>query len=55
MATLNDFQLKERKYIPTFPKALGKPTMYIEGSPCEDEEPMPAGEFHGMQMHTLFD
>ena len=55
MATLNDFQLKQRKYIPIFPKARGKPTIYIEGYPCEDEAPMPATEFHGMQMHTLFD
>ena len=55
MNTLNDFELKQRKYIPVFPKASGKPTVYIEGYPCEDDEPMPAGEFHGMQMHSLFD
>ena len=54
MDTLNDFQLKQRKYMPTFPKASGKPTVYIEGYPSEDEEPMPAGEFHGVQMHSLF-
>lgn len=55
MKTLNDFQLKQRKYMPVFAKATGKPTIYIEGYPCEDKEPMPATEFHGMQMHTLFD
>ena len=55
MNTLNDFELKQRKYMPVFPKASGKPTVYIEGYPCDDDEPMPAGEFHGMQMHSLFD
>ena len=55
MNTRNDFELKQRKYMPVFPKAIGKPTIYIEGYPYEDEEPMPAGEFHGMQMHSLFD
>lgn len=55
MNTLNDFQLKQRKYIPLFPKASGKPTVSIEGYPCDDREPMPANEFHGMQTHTLFD
>lgn len=55
METLNDFQRKQRKYMPVFPNASGKPTVYIEGYPSEDEDPMPAGEFHGMQMHTLFD
>ena len=52
METLNDFQLKQQKYMPVFPNASGKPTVYIEGYPSEDEDPMPAGEFHGMQMHT---
>ncbi|MXV75625.1 Uma2 family endonuclease [Candidatus Poribacteria bacterium] len=55
MNTANDFELKQRKYMPVFPKASGKPTIYIEGYPYEDDEPMPAGEFHGMQMHSLFD
>ncbi len=53
MATLNDFQLKQRKYIPIFPKALGKPTMYIEGYPCEDDEPMAATDFHAEQITTF--
>ena len=55
MGALNDFEFKQRKYMPVFPKASGKPTVYIEGYPYEDEEPMPAGGFHGMQMHNLFD
>ena len=55
MEPLNDFQHKQQKYIPIFPKASGKPTIFIEGYPSEDKDPMPAGECHGMQMHTLFD
>ena len=50
MGTLNDFQLKQRKYMPIFPKAVGKPTIYIEGYPCEDDEPMAATGFHGEQI-----
>ena len=55
MNTRNDFELKQRKYMPVFPKAIGEPTGHIEGYPSEDENPMPAGEFHGMQMQSLFD
>ena len=55
MRTLNDFELKQRKYMPVFPKAIGKPTVYIEGYPSEDENPMPAGEYHGMQMQSLYE
>lgn len=50
MATLNNFQRKQRKYIPIFPKANGKPTVYIEGYPCEDDEPMAATGFHADQI-----
>lgn len=50
MNTLNDFQRKQRKYIPLFPKASGKPTVYIEGYPCEDDEPMAATGFHADQI-----
>ena len=53
MHTLNDFALKQRKYMPTFPKAIGKPTVYIEGYPCEDDEPMGATAFHSEQITTL--
>ena len=40
MKTVNNFEFKQRKYIPVFPKAAGKPTVYIEGYPYEDDEPM---------------
>lgn len=53
MDTVNDFELKQRKYIPVFPKANGKTTVYIEGYPCEDDEPMSATDFHGEQIITL--
>ena len=55
MNTLNDFELKQRKYIPIFPKATGKPTTYIEGYPCEDDEPMAATGFHGEQIRIFSD
>lgn len=55
MNTLNDFEIKQRKYIPKFSKANGKPTIYIEGYPCEDDEPMAATAFHGLQINILFD
>ena len=55
MDTLNDFQIKQRKYMPVFPKASGKPTVYIEGYPSEEKRTMPAGEFHAMQMQSLFE
>ena len=53
MNTLNDFELKQRKYMPVFPKASGKPTVYIEGYPCEDDEPMAATDFHAEQITTF--
>ena len=53
MNTLNDFELKQRKYIPVFPKANGKPTVYIEGYPYEDDEPMAATDFHAEQITTF--
>ena len=55
MDTLNDFHFKQKKYMPVFPKASGKPTIYIEGYPCEDDEPMAATGFHGVQITTFFD
>ena len=51
----NDFEFKKRKYMPVFPKANGKPTIYIEGYPCEDDEPMAATDFHAEQIITLSD
>ena len=50
-----DFAHKQRKYMPTFAKATGKPTVYIPGYPYEDEEPMPATGFHGEQINILYE
>ncbi len=55
MNTLSDFEIKQRKYMPVFPKATGKPTPYIEGYPYEDDEPMAATGFHAEQIVTLAD
>lgn len=38
MDTVNDFGFKQKKYMPVFPRAIGKTTVYIEGYPCEDAE-----------------
>ncbi len=53
MDTLKDFEFKRKKYMPTFPKAIGKPTIYIEGYPCEDDEPMAATGFHADQIRIF--
>ncbi len=55
METLNDFAFKQRKYMPVFPKALGKPTVYIEGYPYEDNEPMAGTGYHGEQIALFFE
>ena len=55
MDTIKDFELKDRKYIPVFPKASGKPTIYIQGYPCEDDKPMPGTDFHGIQINTFYE
>ena len=55
MKTLKDFEFKQRKYMPVFPKASGKPTTYIEGYPCEDEEPMAATGFHADQIAIFYE
>ena len=55
MDTLDDFSIKQKKYIPVFPKASGKPTVYIEGYPFEDDEPMGATGFHSEQITTFSD
>lgn len=55
MDTPNEFAFKQRKYMPTFPIARGKPTVYIEGYPYEDDEPMAATGFHGEQIATFYD
>ena len=41
--------------MPTFPKAGGKPTVYIEGYPCADEKPMAATGFQGEQIRIFSD
>jgi len=41
--------------MPVFPRATGKPTVYIEGYPSEDDEPMAATGFHGVQIRTFSD
>ena len=53
MKPLTDFEHKQHKYMPTFAKAIGKPTVYIPGYPYEDEEPMPATGFHAEQTNSL--
>ena len=55
MSVLKDFEFKQRKYMPTFPIANGKPTIHIEGYPYEDDEPMPTTEFHGLQINIFYD
>ena len=55
MDTIKDFEFKRRKYMPVFPKARGKPTVYIQGYPYEDEQPMPASEYHGVQINTFYE
>ena len=55
MDTINNFEFKQRKYMPVFPKANGKATVYIEGYPCEDDEPMSATFFHGEQIAAIYD
>ena len=55
METVKDFNLKRKKYMPVFPRATGKPTVYIEGYPSEDDEPMAATEFHGVQIRIFSD
>ena len=55
MDTINAFGFKQKKYMPVFPKATGKTTVYIEGYPCEDDEPMAATNFHGEQIAALYE
>ncbi|MYB65017.1 hypothetical protein F4X73_10035 [Candidatus Poribacteria bacterium] len=51
----NDFEIKRAKYMPIFPKATGHPTIYIEGYPFEDDEPMAATLYHGIQITFFFE
>ena len=55
MSALNSYGFKRKEYMPVFPRATGKPTVYIEGYPSEDDEPMAATGFHGVQIRTFSD
>lgn len=55
MDTANSYDFKRKKYMPVFPTVTGKPTVYIEGYPSEDDEPMAATGFHGVQIRTFSD
>ena len=39
--------------LPLYPRASGRATISLEGYPAEDDEPMAATEFHGIQITTL--
>lgn len=47
------FEEKRRKFLPKVPRAVGKPTIYLEGYPTGDGEPISATEFHGRQISIL--
>ncbi len=55
MHTATDFARKQKKYMPVFPKATGKPTVYIEGYPYEDDTSMPAIGSHGEQLNIFYE
>ena len=55
MDRIKDFYAKVNKYMPIFPKATGQPTVYIEGYPFEDDEPMAETISHAIQINSLFD
>ena len=53
MDTIKDYDFKRKKYMPTFQRASGRHTARIEGYPTEDDVPMAATGFHGVQITTL--
>ena len=55
MKPVTDFAHKQSKYMPTFAKATGKPTLYIPNYPYKDEEPIPSTGFHGEQNSILYE
>ena len=55
MDTVKEFELKQKKYMPVFPKASGTPTVYIEGYPSEEDDPMPSSDSHGTQLALFYD
>ena len=54
MDTATDLELKDRKYMPVFPRASGNPTDYIDGYPYDDGKPMSTTIPHSMQLQTFF-
>ena len=55
MDSINDFEIKRAKYMPIFPKATGQPTIYLEGYPFEDDEPMAATLYHAKQIPIFYE
>ncbi len=55
MDSINEFYTKVNKYMPIFPKATGQPTIYLEGYPFEDDEPMAETLYHAIQISSFFD
>ncbi len=55
MDSINEFYAKVNKYMPIFPKATGQPTIYLEGYPFEDDEPMAETLYHAIQISSFFD
>ncbi len=55
MDSINEFYAKVNKYMPIFPKATGQPTIYLEGYPFEDDEPMAATLYHAKQISIFHD
>ena len=55
MSALSSYDFKRKEYMPVFLRATGRPTVYIEGYPSEDDEPMAATGFHGVQIRTFSD
>ena len=53
MPTFTDDKRKHGYVIPSHPQSSGSATIYIEGYPSEDDEPMAATQFHARQIVTL--
>ncbi|MBI1928846.1 Uma2 family endonuclease [Candidatus Poribacteria bacterium] len=53
MRSFTDWKHEHGYVLPPHPMASGRATMSLEGYPAEDDEPMAATEFHGIQITTL--
>ncbi len=53
MPRLTNDKWKHGYILPSHPKASGRATIYIEGYPSEDDEPMAATKFHVRQIVPL--